>query len=56
MTMNYGRTERERLEPLYPMCYECDFYNSSSAWYKPEHSQYGEHGEDYVDADCFRLK
>ena len=38
--------ERERLGPLYPMYYECDFYNSSSTWYKPEYFQYGDYGED----------
>jgi len=38
--------ERERLGPLYPMYYECDFYNSSSTWYKPEYFQYGNYGED----------
>jgi len=32
--------------PMYPMYYECDFYNSSSTWYKPEMFQYGEHGKD----------
>ncbi|MDH3780288.1 MAG: hypothetical protein OES15_05465 [Nitrosopumilus sp.] len=37
--------ERERLGPLYPMYYECDFYNSSSARYKPEYFQYGDYGE-----------
>jgi len=38
--------ERELLGPLYPMYYECDFYNSSSVWYKPEYFQYGNYGED----------
>ena len=38
--------ERERLGPLYPMYYECDFYNSASTWYKPEYFQYGDYGED----------
>ena len=38
--------ERERLGPLYPMYYECDFYNSSSTWYKPEYFQYEDYGED----------
>ena len=38
--------ERERLGPMYPMYYECDFYNSSSTWYKPEYFQYGDYGED----------
>jgi len=38
--------ERERLGPLYPMYYECDFYNSSSTWYKPEYFQYGDYGEE----------
>jgi len=38
--------ERERLGPMYPMYYECDFYNSSSTWYKPEMFQYGDYGED----------
>ena len=38
--------ERERLGPLYPMYYECDFYNSSSTWYRPEYFQYGNYGED----------
>ncbi|MDH3657831.1 MAG: hypothetical protein OEM77_06815 [Nitrosopumilus sp.] len=37
--------ERERLGPLYPMYYECDFYNSSSTWYKPEYFQYGDYEE-----------
>ena len=27
------------------MYYECDFYNSSSTWYKPEYFQYGDYGE-----------
>jgi hypothetical protein len=37
--------EQERLGPLYPMYYECDFYNSSSTWYRPEYFQYGNYGE-----------
>lgn len=28
--------EQQRLGPMYPMYYECDFYNSSTTWYKPE--------------------
>ena len=44
--------ERERLGPLYPMYYECDFYNSSSTWYKPEYFQYGDYGEEmWFDSD-----
>jgi len=35
--------ERERLGSMY---YECDFYNSSSTWYKPEYFQYADYGED----------
>lgn len=38
--------ERERLGPMYPMYYECDFYNSSSTWYKPDMFEYGDYGED----------
>jgi hypothetical protein len=38
--------ERERLGPMYLMYYECDFYNSSSTWYRPEYFQYGDYGED----------
>jgi len=46
ITQEFLDAERERLGPLYPMYYECDFYNSSSTWYKPEYFQYGEYGED----------
>jgi len=28
--------EQQRLGPMYPMYYECDFYNSSTTWYKSE--------------------
>jgi len=35
--------ERERFGPMY---YECDLYNSSSTWYKPEYFQYADYGED----------
>jgi len=38
--------ERERLGPIYPMYYECDFYNSSRTWYRPEYFQYEDYGED----------
>ena len=38
--------ERERLGSMYPMYYECDFYNSSSTWYKPEMFQYSDYGGD----------
>lgn len=38
--------ERERLGPLFPMYYECDFYNSFSTWYRPEYFQYSDYGED----------
>ena len=38
--------ERERLGPMHPMYYECDFYNSSSTWYKPEYFKYGNYGDD----------
>jgi len=38
--------ERDRLGPMYTMYCECDFYNSSATWYKPEMFVYGEYGED----------
>ncbi|MDH3779809.1 MAG: hypothetical protein OES15_03020 [Nitrosopumilus sp.] len=44
--LNKYMTEQERLWPLHPMYYECDFYNSSSTWYKPEYFQYGDYEED----------
>jgi len=46
MNQEFLDAERERLGPLYPMYYECDFYNSSSTWYRPEYFQYGNYGED----------
>ncbi|MDH3502817.1 MAG: hypothetical protein OEL69_10005 [Nitrosopumilus sp.] len=46
ITQEFLDAERERLGPLYPMYYECDFYNSSSTWYKPEYFVYGDYGED----------
>jgi len=46
ITQEFLDAERERLGPLYPMYYECDFYNSSSTWYRPEYFQYGNYGED----------
>jgi hypothetical protein len=46
ITQEFLDAERERLGPMYPMYYECDFYNSSSTWYKPDMFQYGDYGED----------
>ena len=46
VNQEFRDAERERLGPLYPMYYECDFYNSSSTWYRPECFQYGDYGED----------
>ena len=46
ITQEFLDAERERLGPTYPMYYECDFYNSSATWYKPEYFEYGDYGGD----------
>jgi len=48
--------EREKLGPLYPMYYECDFYNSSSTWYKPENSVWGLWGGYVINNMTFKYK
>ena len=39
-------TKNETSQIKEPMYYECDFYNSSSTWYKPEYFKYADYGED----------
>ena len=41
ITQEFLDAERERLGPLYPMYYECDFYNSASTWYNKDLIQHG---------------
>ena len=45
ITQEFLDAERERLGPMYPMYYECDFYNSAATWYKPEMFKFGDYGE-----------
>ena len=45
ITQEFLDAERERPGPMYPMYYECYFYNSSSTWYKIDMFQYGDYGE-----------
>ena len=35
--------EKERLGVMFPMYYECEFFNSASTWYKPEYFVYGDY-------------
>jgi len=39
--------EKEIHGPMFPMLYECEFFNSASTWYNKELlSQFGDYGED----------
>ena len=42
ITQEFLDAEKKRLGPMYSMYYECDFYNSSNTWYKPEFFKYSD--------------